>query len=151
MQQVCFLATAKLPASRGDVLFPSGSTCKKMYFLAAGSLFYQRPAKVKTLSDIPVPRVVTVEKGQWFTEAALWVDWVNRGSMIALIESDVITIDATKFCQVSSSHCDVFEMTTKRGREFIKELNDTLTLHGHVWDLQPEVMYSAQISKARHL
>merc|ERR1712048_1530628 len=99
---LCFQAVSKFSISKGDPLFQFGAECSEMLILMSGTLFYRRAKGVHE-----VMRFVTVEPNCSFCETVLWTPWVHRGTMKALIESDLVALSSQKFRDVTMSHPEV--------------------------------------------
>jgi len=96
MNQLCFSGTTQMGYSKGDVLFRSYSDTSQMFFVGSGSMYYRRIVRAKAPTSLR--RIVILEKGNWFCEAVLWLAaWSTRGTMRALIESELILLDRNRF------------------------------------------------------
>jgi len=94
-----------------------------------------------------------VEAGQFFCEAILWVQaWLHRGTMRALVESELIAIDGERFREVTLSYPRALVLGCTYASEFMRTLEDGLDKHGFVWDLPDHRMYrTTQRSKTIRL
>uniref|UniRef100_A0A7S2QCX8 Cyclic nucleotide-binding domain-containing protein n=1 Tax=Zooxanthella nutricula TaxID=1333877 RepID=A0A7S2QCX8_9DINO len=135
MGHLCFTAVSKMSLSRGDILFNVGEDSNTMFFLVSGTLFYRRVKGIKSAK-----RLTMVPEGTVFCEAALWVPWVHRGRMKAVIESDVVGIDSEKFREVTLAHPEVTWHACRYSRMFLDEMREEALKHSMVWDLPRPLM-----------
>ena len=91
-----------------------------MYFIDTGSLAYLA-SKVLQWSD-PARKIVLLSTGRCVSEACLWMSWVHRGSMMAVVECTVGTLDAKKFEEVSASYPAVLPMCQRHALHFLADM-----------------------------
>jgi len=158
MSQLCYSATERRYVGRGDLLFSCASSSKFMGFLAKGCLLYQRPPgmrwstrKYSTNHITPghlaaytarnKKRFIMVREGTWYCEACLWVPWVHHGTMAALIESEIITLNSDLFRQVALEHSQVFQECKNYAVAYLDHLQEWKQTHGRIWDMAQDVIF----------
>lgn len=140
MSQLCFAALNKEFFAKGDLLFGQGAEAPRTYCILAGTFIYERRRGVKVAPGQSRPkRSVRVPSGTWACEAALWLLWHHQGSMSALMEGEVLLVDAEKFRQVTCARESVFCRSALYARAFCRTLLDE---NGLAWDLPGDMMYS---------
>lgn len=111
-----------------DVLFKYGSVASHMFFAVRGLIRYELP---KTNAHQAAPSLL-LHRGDWLSEAVLWLPWVHRGSAKFGMDSEVAALCARKFSQVTSKFPDAYELSKHRAHEFLaslKEGEDRKRLH----------------------
>lgn len=152
MAWICFFACNMQSFSRGDLVFSAFEECRCLHILVSGSLFYERP-KGTRWENKPMAlslaqnkrRAMLVSSGQFFSDAVLWVPWVYRGTMGALIESDIVVLDATKFRTTTVEHRDVFQTAKVYAQRCYDKIQQARNEYGCAWDLPPQVVYRPAI------
>jgi len=145
--EVCLNAIQSQLLSKQDVLFEPGSLGPCMYFQTAGVLFYQRPDGTRWDASRPEQHEINriairwVKEKQWFCEGSLWVKWVHAGKMSAWTESEVLSVESSKFRQIvtragSNNHC------AARAKQWVADQASLVRGHGFVWDIPPEISLS---------
>jgi len=93
VQRLCHGAATEIGISRGDVVFHNLESPEnpRMFFLVQGRLNYcvEHPGEV--------PQSIPLCPGKWLSEANLWTRWIHRGTLKALAECTMLTLDAGKF------------------------------------------------------
>lgn len=155
MRQLCYTGVTKQLYSKGDLLFENFSESHEMFFLISGTLVYHRPKGVgwmpskpdndsqhcDILTDILTSRIVRrrrfliVHKESWFCEGSLWVHWVHPGTMVTMLESELLLLDSEKFRYVTSQHFDVFNDSRRYAQCFLQDLEAVREHGGCTWDL----------------
>jgi len=135
MNQLCFLAVQKYSISKGDRLFDFGVECHDMLILTHGTLCYRRAKGIKS-----VRRTSSIPVGCSCCEAVLWVPWVTRGTMKAVIESDVVALSSAKFRQVTTSHPDALCNAHEYAQDFLYALKREARENLNVWDVAVEIL-----------
>lgn len=89
LSRVCHNAMSISLVSGGDVIFYSSEipSPPRMYIVLSGSLRYVTPSGDR----------VTVNEGEWVSEATLWTTWVHRGVLTAFRDCRLCILDAAKF------------------------------------------------------
>jgi len=75
-------------------LFIYGDECKHMYFVVTGNMHYYHANAVDEID------VHEVRKNNWLCEAALWMRWKHRGTLVAVDVCCIFAIVAAKFREV---------------------------------------------------
>lgn len=94
-RKICHQAVTPHNFTSGDIVFAEGETpaVPKLYLVARGKLLYvQDDAK----------RQHTVTAGHWLSEGVLWTDWRHQGTLCALTECRLLSVDAQKFHSILS-------------------------------------------------
>lgn len=152
INQICFKAVEKMNLSRSDVLFQVNGECHMMFFSTSGSLYYQRPKdtpaweanqkRSRRIASIPLfHRVLTLSKDSHFCEHTLWLPWYHRGTMGALTDSELLTLDSLKFREITAEYKDIFQIAKAYAQQFAQDLQEFSDEHGCAWDLPREVTH----------
>merc|ERR1712228_744115 len=114
-----------------------------MSLISTGTLFYQIPKRHDNdnSGEDTATYVLPVTHGEWFCEATLWMHWIHRGTMCALVDSELIALDSKFFRKVTIENVDVFRNSKVYAKEFLQCMEDALQRHGSVFDLPPETIY----------
>merc|ERR1719464_680053 len=129
MGQLCFSAISKCYLSKCDVLFDANTMAEQMYFVVSGSVYYR---KMKGLAGLK--GIVRLTSDAWFCEPPLWVEWVHRGKMKAIIESELITVHAPAFREVTMGFPGNAMIARRAANEYKKWLEEHSDA-GQVWDI----------------
>lgn len=131
MSQICFTAVTNQYFSKGDTLFHAGSQSDVMFFLQSGTLIYR-----KSRSKNKDARLHKINFGQYFCEAALWVQaWYHRGTMKALVESELVVLDHHRFAEVTQWHPQAMACSCEYARQFLINMQADMMKFGQVWDV----------------
>lgn len=115
VRQICHTTIMLFHISRGDVLFSQFEVpvAPKMFFVANGRLVYYIRGDTS---------IAKVNPRQWISEAVLWTTWAHHGSVVARSECELLTIDANRFVNITTSfqtlHANVY------AARFVEALND---------------------------
>ena len=82
MQSLCYTAVRSITVSAGDVIFNEGELCKGLAVAAKGALRYHHRTRYASET------IVDVSRGQWISEASLWVHWLHRGHLLSTQVTD---------------------------------------------------------------
>lgn len=96
MHRLCRLALRQQSYATREYVFGAGDEAKKMYFVKSGTLDYTTMDRT-TLKPGPQPK-------EWLSEALLWTSWRHQGDLLAMIESELISVDPNQFEEVMSVH-----------------------------------------------
>jgi len=137
MQRICHLATDMIVANTGDVLFSAGETPKvpSMYFVMHGLMKYRLSVHFKSTSDPEMQ--VTV--GMWASEAALWVQWVHVGDMMAVSNCSTLALNKDAFQQIAKDFRDVSTFVMWYATNFLTYINASANISDVSLDWNPEV------------
>jgi len=95
---VCTTATTQNFVSIGDVLFTTGETATRMFFVGNGAIIYSR-------ETVDMSEAATVLKtGQWICEMAIWLHWVHQGELRAASHGSIVALDAEGFASATAQH-----------------------------------------------
>lgn len=116
--------------ARGDVVFSCGDTARLMFFNSTGILEYtlgdMDPYEAGEASGRPSwshQQEEYVPEGGWTSEATLWTPWVHCGDLQALVECQVVSIDAEQFGHSVHVNKTMWMAIRKYAENFCKELN----------------------------
>jgi hypothetical protein len=121
MRRVCHFAMANLMFSAGDTIFSRGETPQqpKMYFVIAGNLEYQSALSGSEGSE-------TICDGESAAEPVLWTRWTHQGSLTALVDSKLATLDAKAFQEITDRFKDLAMFDPKLyANDFVDSLNSS--------------------------
>lgn len=130
---ICKDAVARSSAQCTEIVFEKGEPSKWMIFVEEGSLRYTSGAglkhqltkllhdgpqrdrsnlflrrKKKKSSKFDSFQGTDLTHGDWVSEAALWVDWRHAGSLIALVDSTLLTIENDAFAHTLEQQPEVY-------------------------------------------
>jgi len=96
--------------------FNNGDEAKKMFFVKSGDLDYVAAGSMHEDR-------VTLRQKDWLTEPVLFTAWRHKGSLQALTESELITVDPQQFMTVMSVHPRPWHCAVKYAKVFVQFLN----------------------------
>jgi len=115
MRKICHLATSIVPISFGDVVFNDfeAPVRPSMFFVVRGAFTYQQdrqaPARLK--------------RGDWACEPTLWTRWIHCGTLRAVSDCTLMSLDAERFAEIASpfpsNHASTY------AEAFVESLNDS--------------------------
>lgn len=123
MGKVCNLALSSLRLGRRDVLFLSDQECSFLYIITRGLMMYNHKGGELATRNL-IKAHPNCEYAPWFCEASLWTKWIHRGRMVAGIESELITLDSSKFSEIISKFPSMFGVCRHYGTLFVTNLNE---------------------------
>lgn len=146
MQEICNGAVHQVALSRGDILFAEALDSRLMFFVLRGKLWYTLHKRQFTngstleSDDGPmapyVPERKTLNEGEWCCEASLWADWTHLGTLRTESMSEVLTINAQHFAEITLARRKVRQSAARYGRAYVERLNEHSKL-GKVTDVPP--------------
>eukprot|EP00927_Polykrikos_kofoidii_P076436 TRINITY_DN7353_c0_g1_i3.p1 TRINITY_DN7353_c0_g1~~TRINITY_DN7353_c0_g1_i3.p1 ORF type:complete len:845 (-),score=122.19 TRINITY_DN7353_c0_g1_i3:110-2644(-) len=134
LTSLCVNALKKTCFSKGDWVFDLFHEAKMMYFFLTGSLTYHRGVALASCAqnlDEPTVEVVKqngqtddnqVPRNSWFSEAALWTEWLHQGAMSATYETDLVTLDSVQFGNVTKNCSDVYKYSLRYAADYCERL-----------------------------
>jgi len=116
IRKVCHTCVSVVSLSVGDVLFSELEvpTQPRMFFMKSGVTKYQQEACFEEVS---------VQRLQWLCEPVLWTTWTHCGTLQAVTESTLMSVDAKQFQSVCSGAM-ITHLTTY-AQVFVAHLNQT--------------------------
>jgi hypothetical protein len=152
-ESICNTAVSVSTLSDRDALFSSGSKDDRIVFLSKGLLLYStRSTSARELGVYSEPcsedeESAVIEAGDWCCEPALWTLWHHLGMCWAGELSNVLAVDAERFCTVTVSQHLLTHETLMYANAFVGKLNEDAGCEG-LSDLSfPRVML-AQLANA---
>lgn len=149
--RVCSETLNQVSVNSNEVVFMNGDACDRMLFADTGLLVYRYRAagcgSVKTnitrSPDLPrkagsfmssvterssssVNNKVLDGQTYWLSEPALWVMWVNLGTLTATANSCLLALDATAFTKVTKMFADAHARCVLYARCYIAQLQDAV-------------------------
>jgi len=124
IRKVCHQAMEKVNVSLGDTIFNIGEipSKPKMLIVMSGRLLYTPMVADKSY----------VNEGQWISEAPLWVNWVHRGLLVAMQESQLCVLSVKEFHKIAEQ----FEHADFNPRDYAYKFAEGLNnMGGEVNDL----------------
>eukprot|EP00929_Paragymnodinium_shiwhaense_P055219 TRINITY_DN27687_c0_g1_i2.p1 TRINITY_DN27687_c0_g1~~TRINITY_DN27687_c0_g1_i2.p1 ORF type:complete len:1012 (+),score=178.75 TRINITY_DN27687_c0_g1_i2:107-3142(+) len=143
MRDLCRNAIQMSACVEKEVIFELGDACNRMCFLRDGKLLYGDPNKegstawdladltnlgetsTNAYGDMPqqyFDDFTDVRPGMWLAEAAIWVEWSNKGRLVADHISYLYTLEAEEFGQVMRRHLDAYASAVIYARRFVDHL-----------------------------
>lgn len=141
MSEICLRGLGSVLLSRHDCLFRTFADSHHMYFLEGGVLVYRRAKGARRTRCR-----VKMQKGSNFCEPVLWLCWIHRGDMKALIESQIVTLNAVSFVEITESHHDIFTYGCEYAHTYLRQMRDSVAQDGYVWDVPSEIVYQEKYS-----
>jgi len=95
IRRICHCAVKVWHASRGERLFRAGksSVAPSMFFHLSGMLSYRKKG---------APSQSYVQKSECLVEAVLWTNFEHVGTLLAVSQSAILTLDAKEFQKIVS-------------------------------------------------
>jgi hypothetical protein len=142
VRHLCRAAVRPVSATNGEVVFEKGDACSRVLLVYEGSLMYGQPwgtsselkcdddgdsVSAEVAPEHRPPNVQcgeVVEAGASLSEPALFVNWVNRGRLVADSLSYMYSLEVTEFSQVIVKHFDAYASVVLYARKFVRELNE---------------------------
>merc|ERR1712151_674251 len=130
VRHLCRSAVHLVPVVNNEVVFDKGDACSRMFFVFEGEMIYGDPRiKEDDIDDddfseggvLSLTRTV-LNQNEWLSEAALWVEWVNKGRLIAEALTYLYTVDATELAQVLGRHVDIYAHAVLYANTFVEQL-----------------------------
>jgi len=98
-----------------DLVFVQGEHASHMRFQVGGSCQYTR----LTPNGTSVREIVDSEE-DWITEQILWMkEWRHRGVLSALSDSDLLTINPSKFCDIVKKNPQAMVLVSNYAQRFV--------------------------------
>lgn len=107
---------SKRSCASDDVVSAQGMVAKFMMFVQSGKLEY-----VKKSEYMPEE---TLNPADWICEAALWCTWMHQGTTQAVVESELIYVDAAEFGKAVQEDMALWAFCVHYAARFIKDLNN---------------------------
>jgi len=123
MVNICHYMMQEKSMHSGKELFLPGEECNCMYFLVHGNCSY--------FHDSDPDASGMVSPGSHFCEMVLWLPWKHVGRLVATINSELVTLNATMFLGMMSQmklarNCRVYAQMYIAKLKAIEEGNKTL-------------------------
>jgi len=95
VRHICHTAVKSVSLSRGDVIFSEFEVpvSPRMFFVTSGRMVYVRCTESQQ----------RVQARQWVAEAVLWTRWAHRGTLRALTECRLLSMDAQHVASIMST------------------------------------------------
>merc|ERR1711920_957674 len=95
-----------------------GDACNRMLFVTSGWFIYtfKKPHE-------PVVQQDRLEKRDWLSEAALWVEWENKGTLTAGTMSSLLSLEVKSFINVVTLFRDARARMALYARTFLELLH----------------------------
>merc|ERR1712012_455507 len=118
MHRLCRVALKLHCYAEKEVAFSAGDEAKKMYFIKTGALEY---------AQLNNPIGFDLQNKEWLSEAVLFTNWRHRGNLLAMTESELLSVDPEQFMTVMSVHPKPWHYAVFYARKFIQLLNSSLS------------------------
>lgn len=123
MRRVCNRAAQCFSYSEGDTVFADMQKADGMLVLMSGRLQYlQRRRRGQCPNDFNTVDI-DGEKHRWCCEGAMWCEWEHVGMMMALENSETMTIDPAMLIEETRLRPSVLRGTCYYGLTFVQRLN----------------------------
>lgn len=115
MRAICSKAIEELSLTPGQDLFAWGTHASNMYFVLEGSLDY-----FMKVPEHDRPRYKsTITKGQWASEAALWIRWFHMGNLVTKTDSLVVRLSINTLHAIMEQYMDTLESCSMYAQMFV--------------------------------
>mmetsp|Transcript_27514 Transcript_27514/g.79072 ORF Transcript_27514/g.79072 Transcript_27514/m.79072 type:complete len:759 (+) Transcript_27514:64-2340(+) len=113
VRHICHTAVCSVSLSRGDVIFSEFEipVSPRMFFVVSGRLVYVRTSEGQQ----------NVVAKQWVAEGVLWTKWAHRGTLRALTESRLLSLDAHRVANIMTTFPTVHGFNY--ANKFVESLN----------------------------
>jgi len=118
MHRLCRVALKLHCYAEKEMAFSAGDEAKKMYFIKTGALEY---------TQLNNPIGFDLQNKEWLSEAVLFTTWRHRGNLLAMTESELLSVDPEQFMIVMSVHPKPWHYAVFYARKFIQLLNSSLS------------------------
>jgi len=95
-------------AAKGDVIFVGGNIATTSYLKMNGHLSYTKDGEFQFIDDT-----------RWVAEMCLWAPWVHLGVLEAQATSEMLSLDAPKFCLILAGRSDTHHAASSYARRFV--------------------------------
>ncbi|CAE7705584.1 HCN4, partial [Symbiodinium sp. CCMP2456] len=95
-------------AAKGDVIFVGGNIATTAYLKMTGHLSYTKDGEFQFIDD-----------ARWVAEICLWAPWVHLGVLEAQATSELLSLDAPKFCLILAERSDTHHAASSYARRFV--------------------------------
>ncbi|CAE7902747.1 HCN4 [Symbiodinium microadriaticum] len=95
-------------AAKGDVIFVGGNIATTSYLKMNGRLSYTKDGEFQFIDD-----------ARWVAEICLWAPWVHLGILEAQATSELLSLDAPKFCLILAERSDTHHAASSYARRFV--------------------------------
>jgi len=131
---------------KGEHVFEKGDACQRMLFTSHGVFMYddrQKKSQVngeqlwstygtvpssKGVSEADVDGVQELGKGTWVSEASLWLEWRNRGSLISFTDGCFLALEAATFADALRNFRDMLSFCRSYAHKFAREMKEQGTV-----------------------
>lgn len=145
-RELCFEAVQHERARQSQVIFTAGEVCHAIRCVSSGKLRYEPSQGLPDFSNRATCRLVTmrpqtVRKGDWISEAALWVDWKHLGELCATEDCETFIIPVSAVDKVVNMYREVHGTLALYAQQFALYVNgegasDLIRLASWVWDAE---------------
>lgn len=108
------VVTVEIVRASDDIFF-AGVVAKAAYMISCGAVAYTQEPMT---SPVHEQTTVSVDKGSWLCECALWTEWLHVGSARALGECELLVIDAESFLSSLQGHRIMGSLASEYGLAF---------------------------------
>jgi len=143
MRRLCAEAMSLVRVHEDEVIFTRGDSCSRMLFVESGVMMYEWKKMVSRGRQSGVRRKsmavddhadgVSVSSGgqrveyrEWLSEAVLWTEWENKGTLTAGLVGSLLALEVADFCHICISSRDARSRCTLYCRSFIDILDRML-------------------------
>lgn len=151
LRPLCRHAVKIFPARSAEMIFSRRSKAERMIFVANGELKYSTGERTKELMTQWVDEEVQtsiskrlskillrgkttplkfhldgyeVKPGMWVSEAALWLQWRNKGDLVAVDDCHLMGLTATDLVEAAKQYPDVLSLCGLYAQVFCDTLGD---------------------------
>jgi hypothetical protein len=88
--------------SEDDIVFTDQANDNFMHFIRSGDMRYIR--------EEPEEKTQNMGEGDWLCEAVIWVPWLTQGTLEAVNESSVVSLEARLFVEIVKYDMQLFDL-----------------------------------------
>lgn len=134
MKQLCSKAMHTESHAKQDTLFFRCKEARFMHFLTKGSLAY----RFRESHESTQKKTIKLQSGEWCCEQAIWTFFEHWGHMKSLTDTEIVTVTAAKFLEVTCAHRVVYDLAREYARRYAVCMKAFASFGQLVTDVPPE-------------
>jgi len=138
-RRLCHEGVGQLTVQIGDIVFTGGDACTRMLFVSRGRLTYTLGlTSLGSCIDLGVDpgqnmsnnssetevRSVTVMKGKFISEPALWSHWENVGELSSTVGGHLLTLEVVDLVKTIKLYEKAYFLALLYAQEFLDNMNE---------------------------
>jgi len=109
--------------AHGDMIFTCGEQARRVVFVSSGALEYT----LGEVTDSPQHGEAhgeVLRENKWVCEAVLWTPWLHLGDLLAVTESQIVSVDAASFSEAVQINKPLWHAVHRYADKFVRALNE---------------------------